>query len=293
MGNYHKYLPVTPAEKRWGLYVVTAGHGTISKKSSYPSRNHPNEYLFNWNTGRVLTGYNIVYIARGQGRFETKATGLLSVTGGACFILLPNVWHRYEPDPEYGWEEYWVGLQGEMLDKWLENGCIPDDIFFETGYNATLAGLFMKMLEHIRNNTPGMQPIISGIAIELLGLLLSNRKAGNYGDTPYQKIERAKSLISEHAEQVIYYETIARELGMSYSLFRKSFRQFTGIPPGQYHLRLRIEKACRLIAETHLPIEDIALHTGFESVYYFSRTFKKQVGTTATDYRKKHLKTFG
>src|SRR3546814_3790076 len=68
--------------------------------------NHPGEYLFNWNKGRILNGFYIVYIAQGRGVFESESTPAVTVREGTCFMLFPNVWHRYQPDPVQGWQEY-------------------------------------------------------------------------------------------------------------------------------------------------------------------------------------------
>ncbi|MBB5334956.1 helix-turn-helix domain-containing protein [Pectinatus brassicae] len=60
-----------------------------------------------------------------------------------------------------------------------------------------------------------------------------------------------------------------------------------GITPLQLFLHLRIEKAQQLLQENKMPIETIAEQIGFNDKAYFSKQFKKIVGTTPSDYRKK------
>lgn len=289
MQNYHKYLSASEEDKKWGLYLVTAGQGTIEKGTRYPTSDHPGEYLFNWNKGRVLNGLYIVYIARGKGVFESESTAATTISEGTCFMLLPKVWHRYYPDPEYGWQEYWLGFHGKIMLEWLDNKCIPEqDALYEVGHNNHLISLFLKILEYIKSNPAGLQQIITGIALEILGLVLST-KNNTPPDTIEQKIEWAKFFIAENLEKPLYVPELSAELGMSYSRFRKSFKSITGISPGQYHLQKRVEKAQELLSTTLLSVEEISVLMGFESVYYFSRIFRIKSGYSPTAYRKKFL----
>lgn len=287
MQNYHKYLSASEKDKQWGLYLVTAGQGTFEKGTRYPESDHPREYLFNWNKGRILNGLYIVYIARGKGVFESENTAATTIREGTCFMLFPKVWHRYHPDPEYGWQEYWLGFQGEVMQTWLKKKCIPaQDIFYDVGHNSHLITLFLKILKYAQENPPGLQQIITGIAMEILGLVLGTGK-DSPPHTLEQKIEWAKILMAENLEKPLYVPELAAELAMSYSLFRKSFKNITGISPGQFHLQKRLEKARELLSTTLLPVEEIAALLGFESIYYFSRIFRAKAGYSPTAYRKK------
>jgi transcriptional regulator GlxA family with amidase domain len=76
---------------------------------------------------------------------------------------------------------------------------------------------------------------------------------------------------------------------MGYSSFRKAFKQITGESPNQYHLNLRLNRAKDLLMTTILNINEIADQTGFESVFYFSKLFKKKNGVSPHNFRKNAL----
>src|SRR5436305_5956430 len=112
MNNYHKYLPASEKDKEWGFYITTAGYSRVGPDEAYPSnKEHPSTHYFTWNNGRILDGYYLVFIAKGQGVFESALTKPEVVKAGTCFFLFPGVWHRYKPDKNSGWEEYWVGYK--------------------------------------------------------------------------------------------------------------------------------------------------------------------------------------
>ena len=81
-------------------------------------------------------------------------------------------------------------------------------------------------------------------------------------------------------------ENLARQLPMGYSSFRIAFKKICGESPNQYHLKLRLNRAKDLLTTTALNINEVADQTGFESVYYFSKVFKKKMGVSPNAFRK-------
>ena len=75
---------------------------------------------------------------------------------------------------------------------------------------------------------------------------------------------------------------------MSYSWFRKSFKDYTGISPVHYMLSLRIKKAKELLAETDMSIKEITYKLQFGSTAYFTTVFRRLAHTTPTEYRQRY-----
>lgn len=80
----------------------------------------------------------------------------------------------------------------------------------------------------------------------------------------------------------------ARIAGMSPSTFDRLFRQLVETSPRQYFLRVRVEAACRRLAETHDPIATVAVACGFHDHAHFTRTFRRIMGQTPSQYRAAH-----
>ena len=72
---------------------------------------------------------------------------------------------------------------------------------------------------------------------------------------------------------------------MSQYRFARAFKQSTGIPPHQYLLSQRIERAKKLLALTQLQIADISYHLGFASQSHFTATFRRFTKVTPKAYR--------
>ncbi|MGA9220636.1 MAG: helix-turn-helix transcriptional regulator, partial [Pseudomonas graminis] len=67
--------------------------------------------------------------------------------------------------------------------------------------------------------------------------------------------------------------------------FARMFRESFGLPPHQYLLARRLNRARELLRSTRKPLGEIALECGFASASHFSNRFKQSVGATAGEYR--------
>ena len=80
-------------------------------------------------------------------------------------------------------------------------------------------------------------------------------------------------------------QEIAERLGISYSTFRKQFKNYTGLSPARYFQDLKLQRAKELLRTTSLSIKEIAYSLNFESPDYFSTQIKKKMGKKPSDFR--------
>jgi len=100
-------------------------------------------------------------------------------------------------------------------------------------------------------------------------------------------IDHVVESLREKPERKVSLDDLAREAGMSPSLFISRFKQLTGLPPYHFQLACRLEKAKRLLAETDMPITQLALDLGFCASQHFSGHFKRAFGLTPSAWRKR------
>ncbi len=75
---------------------------------------------------------------------------------------------------------------------------------------------------------------------------------------------------------------------MSERTFLRRFREATGFAPIDYVIRARIRRAADLLADLNagLSITEIAFRCGFQDSNYFSRQFRRYIGTNPRNYRR-------
>ena len=281
-----RYLPVEEDALRWGLQVMDTGTGVIEPNSPYPQSPHPEKYLFSWKNGRTLQEYQLVYITRGQGIFESEPTGRVRITEGQVFLLYPGIWHRYHPARKTGWDENWIGFNGETADRIMKAFFPPDSAVISVGYDQRLHGLIRSVAERVREAPPGYQQLIAADTLEALALVRSRSMSYHASDREgSKKVQQAREFLLARSAEDVKVEDLAKDLGLSYSRFRTLFRERTGSSPHQYLLSIRINKARDLLLYSKLTIAEIAETSGFSSAYYFSRLFQQKVGCAPTQFR--------
>ncbi len=135
-------------------------------------------------------------------------------------------------------------------------------LFFKYAYQAANAG-FRPCLRCHPDSAPG-SPAWNGIGTTLT---------------------RAKRLIDNGALETGSVESLSTQLGISDRYLRQLFNKHLGISPKAYSLFKQCEFAKNLLHQTRLPITQIALASGFNSLRRFNDCFRKQFSLTPSVVR--------
>ena len=285
--SFSRYFPVSVRDRKWGWHVTTAGEMRLLPGQPYPPPGHPKGYNFDWNKGRVLDTHALVYVSRGSGMFESRQSARQVIDAGQVIFLFPGVWHRYRPDAKTGWDEHWVGFDGDVARRWVKNKFFsPRTPVFKPGQEEKWLTLFTELLAVIKLNRPALQQVMAGFTAQMLGLLYSGQQAGLAGDDQALLIvQKAMAKMQTELEKGLNAQALARELNVSYSSFRHTFQEHTGSSPHQYLLELRLVRARNLLTQTTQSVKGIAQRTGFGDEHYFCRFFKMKTGLTPGQWR--------
>lgn len=287
LGVEFKYLIVNDMDRKYGLWVNTVGVQSIQPNSPYPLRDHPSGYFFNTQKGRVLREYQFVYITKGRGVFASENTPEKPLCRGRLIVLFPGQWHTYHPYRQTGWNEYYIGFEGPVIDNLMKNGFLSkDNQVLEVGLNEELVSLFSRALEIAEADKISSQQYLAGIVLHMMGMILSvsKNKIFEIGDID-QKIEQAKIIMNENVFNNIDPEELAMRLNISYSWFRKVFRDYTGYAPAKYFQELKLRKAKQLLLSTSQSVKEISFMLAYKSTEHFFASFKKRTGFTPLEYR--------
>lgn len=289
--EHYRYLQISPRDSSWGLAVTTAGFQHVHPGEEYPLSAHPEDYRFPENRRRVINEYQLYYITRGSGFFESASCSRTRIEAGMMFMLFPGEWHSFAPDPDTGWDDHWVGFNGSFMDDKIRNGFFTfRNCVFRVGVNESMVDTFHEILDIAADEKKGYQQLIASLAISLIGRIHYENTNHTNGDTYIMRvINQAKTVMKEDMDNQPL-EDIAQSLGISYSLFRREFRRKCGISPGQYRLELRLAKAKELLYSTNLSIAEISSMLHFECIGQFSTFFKKRTGIPPHEFRKQGAK---
>ncbi|MBO5624347.1 MAG: AraC family transcriptional regulator [Prevotella sp.] len=283
-----KYLVANERDARWGLTVSTVGYDEVHADEPYPTPNHPDGYYFDTAKGRILNEYQLLYLVEGEGLFTSDHQPSTKIKSGDFFLLFPGEWHTYHPLPGKKWKSFWIGYRGRNMDDRVRAGFMsPEKPIYHVGYSAEIVNLYRSALKASLEEAAFVQQTLAGIVNHLIGLMYSLERniIFNKDSERVEMINRARQRIREALESPLSIQQIASEMSVSYSNFRKLFKEYTGISPALYQQDLKLQRAKELLSTTDMSIKEIAYQLNFESPDYFSSKFKTKTGLKPSDFR--------
>ena len=140
----------------------------------------------------------------------------------------------------------------------------------------SLTGMFEPIAVGMQSAPPTPDPLISN-------LIASSGLAR--GGLPPRAVRRIREYVDQNLDRRISVEALAALANLSVCYFVRAFKQSVGLTPHDYLIRRRVERTMELLADTDIPLSQIALAAGFADQSHFSRRFRKHVGMSPRDYR--------
>lgn len=286
--NIARYFPPTTAFLDTGCHVVSFGFEKVGPDMEYPLRQHPDDHLFSYERGRVLPTWVVGLILEGRGNFESEGSAPAEIRAGDLFLLFPNIRHRYRPQSDTGWSQWWIEITGPLAEKWVEVARLAADrpVLPQAG-SSMLLDTFQELAAVTRDDHPLNPLLVSSLALQVVARAGSERE---HQDPATERVmalvRRTRQLLREQTEKpTVDWDELSQSLGVSYSSLRHTFVKSVGLSPGKYHLFVRQRYAVSLLCNSDLPVGDIAHKLGFDSIYYFSRFIKQRTGLSPRKLR--------
>jgi AraC-like DNA-binding protein len=142
------------------------------------------------------------------------------------------------------------------------------------------------MLSRVGNSTSQLEPQ-PGVIVAGLGDVTESGdvRMPARGGLPPRALRRVRDYILAHLTEKISNHTLAELAGLSVCYFGRAFKQSAGVPPHRFILETRVERVKTLLAETELPLAEIAITAGFADQSHCTRRFTEFVGITPRRFR--------
>ncbi|MBR6121085.1 MAG: helix-turn-helix domain-containing protein [Prevotella sp.] len=284
-----KYMLASERDCQWGLTVTTIGYEEIAPGDSYPTKGHADGYYFEQEKGRTLSEYQLLYNPEGEGIFHSASVPEARIHQGDMFLLFPGEWHSYHPLPDRGWKSFWIGFKGRNMDERVQAGFLsPQKPIYHVGFSDAIVRLYKQAYQSAIEEAAYSQQLMAGIVNHLIGMMYSlerNKQLMSRSQAHVDMINRARLRIRESLESSLTIQQVAEEMSVSYSNFRKLFKEYTGLSPATYQQDLRLQRAKELLSTTDMSIKEIAYRLNFESPDYFSAKFKIKTGHRPSELR--------
>ncbi|WEZ85772.1 AraC family transcriptional regulator (plasmid) [Rhizobium sp. 32-5/1] len=274
-------------------------NGSVMRTVSLPRGRH------SLHTMPTSTGYEIrtdaSYDWDGRKRGQTPFTVLQHTIAGAgnlryenrnyrvragetLLVLVPHN-HRYWLEQHGRWEFFWISMNGEEALR------IHKAILAAAG---PILNLKPQTIERLADcsyrlisggaDAPGSA---SAIAYEAAMVLYDDV----FGSHPafsheYRTMQHVIDYIAANLEKPLPVETLADVSGLSRAHFSRVFTANEGMPPAEFVLRKRLQRATKLLTQAaDLSVKEVSLMSGFEDPNYFAKVFRRYFGASPTEFR--------
>ena len=232
--------------------------------------------------------YGIQYNHSGKFFLSVNHSKPVIEEGPSVFITHPGAYFEYgcvNGEPRH---HNWLCSSGSRIEKYVSGGLL------ELSYEPVIVKIrnaekFLQTMQCIFAlvEQPGVSPRAVLLYEDLLLQIYESRQSEK-SLPPFQDAV-LKNLIAEiiaHPERDFDFSAAADECNITLAHFRRLFRRQTDMPPAQFLINSRLQRAATLLLSTSEPVGKIAESVGIGSPFYFSMLFKKKYFLSPLEYRR-------
>ncbi len=265
-----------------------------------------------WNFQDVISPFNRLYlITDGKGMVNIRGQRM-ELSAGDLFLIPKFTFHSYECDNSM--THYYICFTDEALSgKKLFNVstlqlkkkatdldyCLMQR-FFQLNPDRKLPSVDPKDYDNKTSLLRNPEDITTanyirtiestGILMQLYSRFMTEQLKPQYKQThTCEKMEDVITYIDNHLDSKMTVADLARITCLTLDHFSKVFKRVMGIPPSEYLMEKRIERAQTLLLTSDMSVSNIAEKVGISDLSQFSRLFSRLVHCSPREYRKKLL----
>lgn len=259
--------------------ILDAQKNTYNQKVSNRIQFHPFTYFY--------------YLAEGFGKLSIESE-MVEVHAGDLIIINSNIGHTMYLDKDIANIKYFgFGIESISIAGLVDDAAKAINYFHIDNRDKSLK--FEDYFEDIYNEYKGNDIFSNSLANAVASTLVINllRKYRKSITVKHDKkvnrqIDYIKSYIDTNYNEDIKLEDLSSMAYMNKFHLISEFKQSYRITPIEYLILKRIEISKNLLISTNHTMEEISALVGFNSQSYFNQVFKKKVGQTPSQFRRKH-----
>lgn len=262
---------------------------SLQRLSPIPDTLHSHDFL------------ELVYVMQGQA-LQQLGTSSFSVSAGDYFVIEFGSMHRYVENREFvivnclfrpefvdrvlvNCPSLQALLSHEMRQFGLKNG-LGDQVFRDE--SGRIRTLIEAMEREFEAKEAGYLEMVRCYLIEILvhtERIAEEKQSGRQHPAVAAMVEYAY----EHCAEPLSLSDISARLGYTTQYLSSLFHKHMGMNFSAYLQQLRVEKSCRLLLETSLPVMEIAQLAGYHDQKHFNQVFRRYTGKSPREFRKQTM----
>ena len=234
----------------------------------------------------------LFYVLSGKGVFYIEDE-IVPVEADDLMIINPHVEHTEKTLPNDPMEYIVFGVEGLAFSfDDPDSDTAKGYSFYSYGADKSqLINFAQLMLKEFHEKKPGFELVCHGLLQVLLVFISRKQHLNVISDTTFQLSKEcalAKRYIDANYSKNITLDSLAEITHINKFYLAHSFTECMGQSPINYLTEVRLAASKQQLTTSNMSIAQIATNNGFSSQSYFSQIFKKKVGITPQQYRKRN-----
>ena len=224
-----------------------------------------------------------------QGKLIVELDGReFEISGPSVLWAVPGHSYRFVSGGEGKVETLWLDMSGTRADRIASALSVLHFLWRPVRDDLHLFLLLKNILEMVKQKEKCRNKHrITLLVEEILALLYDEETASRESSGMKRTVLEAAKLFRAHPGKKHNINLLAMQHNISYDVFRKNFKKYTGLAPGEYIMKERMLLAVELLKNSQQSIKEISFACGFSDVSCFSRMFHKKCSCYPRQYRQK------
>lgn len=237
---------------------------------------------------RTYNHYSAHFVLEGKGTYTVNGK-TYTVEPGQGFMIFPGISNCYTADMHSPWKYIYATFCGVDDDSLVRKaGLDIDHVLFPFPTDEkTLSNLYAMHEASKSYEAQGYD--VAGYFLLVMSHLVRNATIlSPQSQSPEDYLKRACDYIETNYPYNVTVQSIASYIGIERSYLYKIFMRYTGFAPSRYLYEYRLLMATKLLEESTLSIQEIALSVGFHDTAHFYKVFSAKYHMTPKQYQILH-----
>jgi len=240
--------------------------------------------LYDWDgRRRGQTPFTVLqYTISGSGRLRYENRNYRLGAGDTLLVLVPHN-HRYWLEKGERWEYFWISMNGEealRIHRLILAAAGPI-LRLQQATIDHLADCSLRLIGSAK--TPASA---SAIAYEAAMVLYDDVFGSHAFAADRSAMQIVIDYISANLDKPLPVSELAKASGLSRAHFSRVFAESEGVPPAEFVLQQRMQRAAKLLTKAaFIPVKEVAIMSGFDDANYSAKVFRRIYGINPTELR--------
>lgn len=243
---------------------------------------------------RLLDTYTLVCVISGCGYLKVGSQKVRTLHQGDVFILHPQQKHYYYADTDNPWELMWISFNGKLAESLVNNaGFSRSNYILPAILTHSIRRTMLTIINALGDTADTHRLCATGQLYILFAYLNQITKSHEQRSEVLKQdspVLRSIRFIEQNYYVDIDVDMLCEHVNYSRSYLSRTFKAETNMTIPEYINKIRIQNAISLLANSKMPVKEIAISVGIKDSFYFSKLFKKLTGETPREFRKSHDK---